>query len=512
MNRRQKLVQQQFLNNEQAVVSRLEYIYDQSLNEVNDKIKNLDFAIGDLQEQYDWLDDNDPQKEIIRSKIQSKIYQKQYQEQLQSQLDGILNQMQTKQFLTISDYLDTCYEDGFIGSLFDMHGQNVPLTMPINQESMVRAVQLDSPIKEGLYTHLGENVDVLKKNIAAQVSRGIATGMSYGQVARQVSNKMVGAYKNPGGSMAYAMRIARTEGHRIQCTAAMDAAQQAKERGADVLKQWDATLDDVTRESHMWVDGEIRELDKPFSNGLMYPGDPKGGAAEVVNCRCALLQRARWALDEDELKTLQDRAAFFGLDKSEQFNDFKKNYLKAVEEPAPVVDDRFGMPMIQGKHTMTDDLPLCNPKYSTGTLYQNNCGYCSVTYDMRRRGYDVEAMPKNGLYVSEWRNMWNGFYPQGVTAKRKNTALAEMTNEIQSWGEGSRGAVFVVWDGRSWGHFFSVEVINGEAVFIDPQNGKSGQYVADYFKRVKPSSIQYGRVDNLELSDKIKEAVKTRGD
>jgi hypothetical protein len=143
MNRRQKLVQQQFLNNEQTVVKRLEYIYDQSLTEIQAKIRNLEFAIGDLTEAYEWMDDTDPQKAVIKSKIQSKIYQKQYQEQLQAQVEGILKEMQTKQFLTVSDYLDTCYEDGFVGSLFDLHGQGVTLTMPLNQESMVRAVQLD---------------------------------------------------------------------------------------------------------------------------------------------------------------------------------------------------------------------------------------------------------------------------------------------------------------------------------------------------------------------------------
>jgi SPP1 gp7 family putative phage head morphogenesis protein len=413
--------------------------------------------------------------------------------------------MQTKQFVNVSDYLNTCYEDSFVGGLFDLHGQGVPLMMPLDQEAMVTAVQLDSKISQGLYTRLGEDVSVLKKHITAQVSRSIATGMTFAQTAKQLSNRTRIGYNN-------AIRIARTEGHRIQNQATMNVMEQAKERGADVVKQWDATLDGRTRESHAAVDGQIREVDEPFSNGLMYPGDPAGGAAEVINCRCALLQRARWALDEDELETLKERAEYFGLDKADQFDDFKKKYLKAVKAPEPVMDDRFGIKMIQGKHGMTDDLPLCNPKYSTGHLYQNNCGYCSVAYDIRRRGYDVEAMPKNGLYTYEWQALWDGFRPHGVNAKRKNTALAEMTEEIQSWGEGARGSVFVVWDGHTWGHYFSVEVINGEAVFIDPQNGKSGQAVADYFKRVKPSSIRYGRVDNLELSDKITEAVKTRGD
>jgi hypothetical protein len=43
------------------------------------------------------------------------------------------------------------------------------------------------------------------------------------------------------------------------------------------------------------------------------------------------LQRARWALDQDELDSLKERAESFGLDETEQFNDFKKKYLNAVE-------------------------------------------------------------------------------------------------------------------------------------------------------------------------------------
>ena len=85
--------------------------------------------------------------------------------------------------------------------------------------------------------------------------------------------------------------------------------------------KWDATLDGNTRESHAMVDGELRELDKPFLNGLMFTGDPSGGA-EVINCRCALLQRASWELDEDELEELKERAAYFGLDKTASFEKY----------------------------------------------------------------------------------------------------------------------------------------------------------------------------------------------
>ena len=83
--------------------------------------------------------------------------------QREKQVDDILGKMAEKQFKTVSDYLNTCYEDGFVGTMFDLQGQGIPLCFPLDQESMIRAVQLDSPISSGLYNHLGENVNELKQ-------------------------------------------------------------------------------------------------------------------------------------------------------------------------------------------------------------------------------------------------------------------------------------------------------------------------------------------------------------
>ncbi len=357
MNKRQKLVQQQFLNNEKEVIRLLRLTYGQSLKDVNEKIKNLDISINDMQATVDMWDSfsgTPEEKAKLQSMIQSKIYQKQYQQAIQGQIDDVMKKLHKNAYSGIDDYLNDCYSEGFIGAVFDLHGQNIPLIMPIDQEAVVRAVQLDSKISKGLYFHMGESVNGLKKTIANEVSRGMVNGSTYAQIAQQISFKMVGTYQNPGGALSYAMRIARTEGHRIQVQAGMDACYKAKDMGADVLKQWDATLDGVTRKSHKKVDTEIRELDEPFSNGLMFPGDPGGGAAEVVNCRCALLERARWALDEEELQTLKDRAEFFELDKTENFEDFKKKYLKAVEKESEVKEIKNALDFEYGDLTQND--------------------------------------------------------------------------------------------------------------------------------------------------------------
>lgn len=325
MNNRQKLLQQQYLNNERAVLQQLQKAYADSLGEIEDSIVEHYESIQRITDQIAALDPDDDMIPILESRRRSKVYQKSYQEALQEQVSDILDRMQTREFVSISDYLDECYTDGFIGSIFDLHGQKIPLIMPLDQERMVRVVQLESKISQGLYTKLGEDVTTLRKKITSVVSRSMATGRTFTQCAEELAaNSRIGYNK--------AARIARTEGHRVQTRATMDAMEQAKDRGADVVKQWDSTLDGNTRDSHRAVDGQIRELGEEFSNGLDYPGDPSGKASEVVNCRCAILQRARWALDEEELDTLKQRAEYFDLDKSEDFEDFKKKYLKATDE------------------------------------------------------------------------------------------------------------------------------------------------------------------------------------
>lgn len=81
--------------------------------------------------------------------------------------------------------------------MFDLQGQGIPLCFPLDQEAMVRAVQLDSKISQGLYSRLGEDVSMLKKHITSEISRGISNGMSYEKVAQQIGFKMMGTYDTP---------------------------------------------------------------------------------------------------------------------------------------------------------------------------------------------------------------------------------------------------------------------------------------------------------------------------
>lgn len=317
-------MQKSLLKSEAEAVKALESQYRRALTDINRKVRDFQAEIDllDAAMNQDGLDD--ATRALLQSQRRSKIYQKQYQEALKGQVSGILDKMQGDNYSTIESYLKDSYENGYVGTMYDIAKQGIPVITPIDQAAAVRAILVDSKVSGGLYKRLGIEVSALKKAVTQEISRGIATGLGYGDIARNIANATSAPFSRTKA-------IARTEGHRVQQTSTADAQQAAKTKGADVVKQWDATLDGETRESHRMVDGEIRELDEKFSNGLMYPGDPSGPAAEVINCRCASLTRARWALDEEELQTMKDRAAFFGLDKTENFEDFKWKYLKAAE-------------------------------------------------------------------------------------------------------------------------------------------------------------------------------------
>lgn len=84
-----------------------------------------------------------------------------------------------------------------------------------------------------------------------------------------------------------ARMIVRTETVRATNFAQLAAAD---DEDYEVEKQWIAVEDNRTRpaHSHSGVDGERTNLYDPFSNGLMFPGDPMGEAAQTINCRCTM--------------------------------------------------------------------------------------------------------------------------------------------------------------------------------------------------------------------------------
>ncbi len=134
--------------------------------------------------------------------------------------------------------------------------------------------------------------DEVFRAITADLADGTARGESAQQLRDRVRDYL--DMDSEGGRtrwLARAERIARTE-----VTAAFNSATlRAAHAEADLFdvqleKVWIASMDARTRKSHFAADGQRVALDAEFRVGgkrLRFPGDPRGPAEEVINCRCS---------------------------------------------------------------------------------------------------------------------------------------------------------------------------------------------------------------------------------
>ncbi len=110
--------------------------------------------------------------------------------------------------------------------------------------------------------------------------------------------KMVRNYTNR--ALQYrAETIARSETITALHAAQEQSVNQAIQSGAITQSQvkyvWHTAHDARVRDTHRSMDNQVQRMGVPFVTGsgahLLYPGDPSGPAAEVINCRCARLPR-----------------------------------------------------------------------------------------------------------------------------------------------------------------------------------------------------------------------------
>lgn len=304
MRKSEKETLQAMLDDEKETIKALEKAYQRAIRRIDNHIRILESD----------------------EMTQSKIYQKRYQEAMKAQINAALDELHKKSNQTIEEYLTRSYQHGYVGTMYSLHKQGMPILAPIDQRAVTRAVRTDSKLSGRLYGELGVDMQKLKKTIRREISIGISIGSDYNLIARQVQI-------SSGIPLKRAKTIVRTEGHRIQQQSADDARNAAKGQGCQVVKQWDAVLDGNTRTDHRILDGQIREVGEPFEidgKKAEYPG-AFGRPEEDCNCRCVALTRAKWALDADELQTMKDRAKFFGLDKTEGFREFEEKYLRTTE-------------------------------------------------------------------------------------------------------------------------------------------------------------------------------------
>lgn len=122
--------------------------------------------------------------------------------------------------------------------------------------------------------------------IANCVTQGIIQGESIDKIAKRI------ARDTASKDMKAMRRYARTAVGSAQNMGRLEMLQRASAMGIHVQKQWIATLDSRTRDSHRKLDGETVEINQMFHgeiSKLRCPHDPNADPAEVYNCRCTMI-------------------------------------------------------------------------------------------------------------------------------------------------------------------------------------------------------------------------------
>ena len=135
--------------------------------------------------------------------------------------------------------------------------------------------------------HISDIDDTSRKQLRRVIFNGQKDGLPLPQIAKNIRERY-----SPKFSRARAATIARTETHSAASFANHQVGMQYAKTQPAMQKQWIAINDDRTREAHRIANGQIVNIDSPFIVGgrpMEYTGDPNGGAANVINCRCAVI-------------------------------------------------------------------------------------------------------------------------------------------------------------------------------------------------------------------------------
>lgn len=198
------------------------------------------------------------------------------------------------------------------------------------REALLAAVfeipKVSNPLAESFLAE-AQNRLVAIGDVVWYTARGeMLTGMQLGEGVAELRERVVASAKV---SQKRAEVIARTE---VNSAMNNGAYEQMKALDVATVKEWIATNDSRTRESHEEVDGEEIDGDAKFMVGgfpMSHPHDLDGPPSETINCRCTLA----WEIvddddDDDNDDYVGDLVAAGDFDEAKHKRDGKGRFAK----------------------------------------------------------------------------------------------------------------------------------------------------------------------------------------
>lgn len=313
----------------------------------------------------------------------------------------------------------------------------------------------------------------------------------------------------------------------------------ANEKYSDALEKYSDALEKYEKENQEYLKSPLgvienaAEKGKEFFNKLF--AKPKTAYEKALEEALKIQKELNEEAEQKEQEKLREEA-----DKEEAERQKKGEYaeaqteermalripelynlLKSLKKDNPLPE----LPLKTKATTLDEDMAAVNPNYNTVKFdYDENCGACTIAYDLRRRGYDVTAVDereyrKGGNRLSDLRNCYDdAILVTAATIEQKygvdlpnvypptKEEMSYIEHDMLNEGEGARGNLIMNWiDGG--GHSIAWEVEDGEVVYRDCQSNRKID-IEEY--RIYASRFAYFRTDNLTPNENILDYVKKR--
>lgn len=218
------------------------------------------------------------------------LFQREQWEAKKKQICGILHSANAQAVKIVNGGTISVFAEGANWTAYNLeHGEGINFGFGLYDARTVTTLIKDNPQVLPKWK-INEPKEYIwnQQKINNCITQGIIQGEGVDDIAKRIATVTSNQNKN------LAMTHTQTALGAAQNAGRMQRLMDAKKMGIDVVKEWMATLDGRTRDTHREIDGEKRPVGDmwhpmKFSNGCRYPCDPQGPAHEVFNCRCVLV-------------------------------------------------------------------------------------------------------------------------------------------------------------------------------------------------------------------------------
>lgn len=239
-------------------------------------LKNLRGQMADIYTKFGNVDGNLSYSEMVKYNRLKNL-----EEEIKEQLLSLTG----KNANILKQSLNDIYTESYFRTAFAIES-TVQVNLKyglLNPEVILASIQ--NPISGlNLNDRLAKNRTDIIINIRQQITQGLIQGESYPKIAKRIKFSLE-------GDVTKAIRIVRTESHRVQQSGRLDSGLYASDKGINMVKVWDASLSSNTRDAHAELDGTKVGMDEDFTSPTGASGSAPGqmGSAEDdINCRCSI--------------------------------------------------------------------------------------------------------------------------------------------------------------------------------------------------------------------------------